>query len=217
MTDFARLLVLLAVCGLAVTVAGSASIWFMDEERRIRRALKRVLGAKPDALVIAKGRGRGMGFSLAARSMAVVWDSGGWCLVYRLDELVGAELIIDGQTAGRVHHGETRRALDLIPTHADQISLRLLFDDPMRPDFDLDLWLAGDEARRDSPSPSKAVKEANQWLARIEALQRRAAPKPAWSRAAPAENAAPPPALQGEAESDLTEDDASPPWDDDEL
>lgn len=53
-----------------------------------------------------------------------------------------------------------------------------MFDDPRRPDFDLDLWLPEDEHRRDARPPSAAIEEARSWLARAEAILRRA-PKPA--------------------------------------
>ena len=63
--------------------------------------------------------------------------------------------------------------------HAARVTLRLIFDDPHYPDFDLDLWLAGDEARRRATSPSEAVQEANHWLARAEVVLRRPiAPRP---------------------------------------
>jgi hypothetical protein len=53
------------------------------------------------------------------------------------------------------------------------VTLRLIFDDPRHPDFALDLWLTGDERRRESPAPADAIQEANRWLARAEAIVRR--------------------------------------------
>ncbi len=173
MSEWPRLLLLLALAGIAVTILGSVAIWLMDEERRIRRALKRVLKGPPEAVILAPGRGRGAGFNFSTGVMAVAWDSGGWLLPYRVDELVGAELIVDGQVLARVHRGEPRLALDQAVEHAARVTLRLVFDDPHHPDFDLDLWLAGDETRRRASSPSDAVQEANHWLARAEAILRR--------------------------------------------
>lgn len=173
MNEWPQLILLLILAGVAVTAFGSAAIWLMDEERRIRRALKRVLKGAPEAVILARGRGRGAGFNFSTGQMAVAWDSGGWLLVYRLDELVGAELIVDGQVLARAYRGETRRPLDQTVEHAARVTLRLLFDDPHYPDFDLDLWLAGDETRRNAISPSDAVQEANQWIARAEAVLRR--------------------------------------------
>lgn len=181
MSELARLILFVAIAGSAVTFMGSAAIWFMDEDRRIRRALRHVLRHDPDAVILARGRGKGAGFSFDKGLAAVAWDSGTWCLLYRLDEVMGAELLIDGQVAGRVFRGEPRRALDHMAPQASQITLRLVFDDPRHPDFDLDLWMPGDEQRRESRSPADAVQEANRWLARCEAIVRR----PLAPRAAP--------------------------------
>lgn len=173
MNEWPQLILLLILAGVAVTTLGSAAIWLMDEERRIRRALKRVLAGPPEAVILARGRGRGVGFNFSSGQMAVAWDSGGWLLIYRLDELMGAELIVDGQVLARAFRGEQRMPLDQMVEHAARITLRLIFDDPHHPDFDLDLWLAGDEARRKAISPADAVQEANQWIARAEAVLRR--------------------------------------------
>ncbi|MBA4010921.1 MAG: hypothetical protein C0481_03555 [Phenylobacterium sp.] len=188
MNEWPRLFLLLALAGVVVTLLGSAAAWLMDEERRIRRALKRVLKGPAEAVVIARGRGRGAGFNTSTGLMAVAWDAGAWLLIYRLDELMGAEVIVDGQVVARAYRGEPRRALDQTLEHAARVTLRLIFDDPHHPDFDLDLWLAGDETRRRTTSPGDAMQEANRWLARAEAILRRpiaprvaaGPPGPAW-------------------------------------
>jgi hypothetical protein len=209
MGELARMLLLLGLAGTLVTFLGSFGIWWMDEDRRIRRALRRVLQSEPDSLVIAKGRGRGAGFAFESGLAAVAWERGAWCLVYRIDELMGAELLIDGRVVARAFRDEPRRALDQVVSSAGQVTLRLIFDDPRNPDFELDLWLAGDEARRDAASPAAAIQEANRWLARSEAVLRR---PPAVASAAPVAprpepEPAPPPA---------TPDHDELPWDEDE-
>jgi hypothetical protein len=191
MSEVARLLLFVAIAGSAVTFLGSLAIWYGDEDRRIRRALRHVLKGEPEGVVVARGRGRGAGFSFATNLMAVAWDRGGWCLLYRLEELMGAELLIDGQVMGRVFRGEGRRAIDHVSPQAETVTLRLVFDDPRHPDFALDLWVPGDELRRESRSPAELVQEANRWLARCEAIVRRPLP-PRPAPAAPA-SAAPAP------------------------
>jgi hypothetical protein len=193
MNEFVRLLLLLALAGTVVTFLGSAAIWFMDEERRMRRALRRVLKGTPEAAIFARGRGRAAGFNFATGQAVVAWDVGAWCLIYRIDELMGAELIVDGQVVGRAFRGEVRRAVDQVRGAAEQVTLRLIFDDPRHPDFGLDLWLPGDDLRRVPVTSAKAVQEANRWLARAEAILRRPAahaarhePPPAAVGAAPA-------------------------------
>jgi hypothetical protein len=173
MHDVVRLLVLLAVAGAALTLMGGAAIWYMDEGRRVRRGLRTVLKGDTHGLLVARGRGRGAGFNFSSNQVAVAWDCGAWCLVYRLDELLGAEVIVDGVVVGRAHRGEARRALDRLDGAQQRVALRLLFDDPGKPDFVLDLWLPQDEGRRDAYSPPEAIEEANRWIARVEALLRR--------------------------------------------
>ena len=173
MSELWRLLVLVTLSASAVTFVGSGAIWFMDEERRIRRALRHVLKGAPETVIVAKGRGRGAGFNFSTNQAAVAWDSGAWCLVYRIDEMMGAELSVDGQVIGRVFRGEPRRAIDQIVQQAAQVTLKLIFDDPRHPDFALDLWLDGDQARRETRSPADAIQEANRWLLRADAIVRR--------------------------------------------
>ena len=200
MSELARLLLLVGLAGAAMTLAGGGFLWLMDDTRRIRGALRRVLGGEPEVMLVARGRGRGTGMNFATGLCAVAWDAGGWLLVYKIEELMGAELIIDGQVVGRAFRGEQRRALDQFVTDASRVTLRLIFDDPHHPDFDLDLWQAGDERRRGAGTPSEAVQEANRWLARAESILRR--------HQAPRREAAPvvaQPAREPER----------PPWDDD--
>jgi len=220
MSDLVRLVLLLALAGAAFTALGGAVMWFLDEERRIRRSLKHVLGAAPEAMVSAHGRGAGFAFSRGA--MAVAWDQGAWCMVYRLDELLGAEVVVDGEVMGRAYRGEPRRPLDKGMGDAALVCLRLLFDDPAHPDFEITLWTDDEEPRKGPPSPASAGQEANRWLARAEAILRRqggqpkvAKSPPAEPRPQPAPSAAAPTALAAATlphEPPLDDEDADPPF-----
>jgi nucleotide-binding universal stress UspA family protein len=185
MDEVARLILWLAMAGVALTLIGGVAIWIGGDARGIRRGLRKVLGRDPDALLAVPARGRGVGFDFAAARMAVTWDSGAWCLVYALDDLLGAELLVDGAVAARVHRGETRRALDVMSEVEAQVSLRLVFDDAAYPDFELDLWLEADGHRRSAMSSAEAAREANRWLSRIEAVLRRPGAKRDKTRVAP--------------------------------
>jgi hypothetical protein len=166
----------------------------MAEERRLGRAFRRVLGLAPDATLIARGRGRAAGLSLTTGKIATAWNGGGWCLVYPLEELIGAELSFDGEVVGRVLRGEPRRALERGAAAASEVSLRLLFDDPLNPDFELQLWPPAKPSKGAPTRVAEAISEANRWLGRIEAVLRRTgvavvrpepAPRPAPIRRAP--------------------------------
>lgn len=177
MDEVPRLILMLVLAGAVLTLLGALAIAFNDEARRVKRGLKQVLGAEPHALIVARGRGRGAGFDFGAGRMAVAWDAGAWCLIYRIEELIGAELVLDSQVAARAHRGEARRALDVMGGAEKEVRLRLLFDDPRHPDFDLVLWLAEDATRRGAQTAEDAVQDANRWIARTEAILRRPLPR----------------------------------------
>ena len=186
MDEAARLLTLLALLGGALTLLGGACVWFLDEARRVRRTLTQALGAIPQPMLVARGRGVGIGFDLTRNLVAVTWDRGGWRLTYRLDELTGVELILDRQVVARAFRGEPRRALDQLTDPQERVRLRFVFDDPGHPDFEMDLWVPADQGRRGRLDAEEALHEANRWMARMESLLRRPVAKPA-----PAVQAAP--------------------------
>ncbi len=172
MHDAVRTLLLLALAGCLVTVAGSAAIWWRDEERRLRRYLRRALGAQPESMIIATGRGRAAGLNLERGVIAVLWDGGVKGLIYKLRQLVGAELILDGQVAARAHRGEPRRALDQAPHSASRVALRLIFDNPRDPDFELELWPPVDTSKRERQTAASAITTCRRWLSGVEAILR---------------------------------------------
>src|SRR6516165_9471506 len=103
MNQIGPFLLLIGVAAVALAGLGAVVGWYNEQGRRIRRGLRHVLKGETHALIIAPGRGRGAGFNFTRNTMAVAWDSGGWCLIYQMDELLGIELIIDGQVAARAY------------------------------------------------------------------------------------------------------------------
>lgn len=197
MDELARLLTLLALAGGALTLLGGGVVWLLDESRRIRRTLTEGLGAVPQPMLIARGRGTGVGFDLSAGRVCVAWDKGGWRLDYRLDELIGVELVVDRHVAARAFRGEPRRPLDQLADPAELVRLRFVFDDPGHSDFKLDLWRLEDEGRRDRTDADAALHEANSWMARMESLLRRPIARPSSPPAPIATRVAPPAASAG--------------------
>jgi hypothetical protein len=168
-----RLLLLLGVAGSAMTFLGSGAAWWFEEDRRLKRLVRRALGGEPDAVIVARGRNTAAGFRVESDRIVVMREGGAKALLYPLAALMGAELIIDGQVVARAVRDEPRRTLDQIASAPTQVTLRLVFDDPRHPDFDLDLWLVRDLLRRDTLVPVAAIQEARSWLARAEAILRR--------------------------------------------
>ena len=201
MHEAVRILLLFALAGCLVTVAGSGAAWWLDEERRLRRYLRKALGAHPESVIVAAGRGRAAGLSVDQGLIAVLWDGGVKGLVYRLPQLVGAELTLDNQVAARAHRGEPRRALDQAPSAAHQVVLRLVFDNPRDPDFELELWPPVDLAKRERATVGEAIAACRRWISGVEAILRQPAPEPRVAQAP-------------EVEED--EEEEEPPWDDEE-
>jgi hypothetical protein len=193
MTQLGHFLVLIGVIAVALAAMGAVVGWYNEQGRRIRRGLRHVLKGDTHALIIAPGRGRGAGFNFTSNVMAVAWDTGGWCLVYRMDEMLGVELIIDGQVAARAYRGEPRRPLEVLGGAERQVALRLVFDDLQHPDFHLELWSAEHAHRRGEYTAAEAVEEGNRWLARVESIFRRKLAHGAQTRPPPAAEASPAP------------------------
>lgn len=176
MHDFIRLALLLAIAAAAITLAGSAVAFFLEETRRLTRIAWRVLGGQPDGVIVAQGRDAAAAFSVASNQMLVMRDGGGNALIYKLSLLRGAELIIDDQVVARVAAGEPRRTMDRLPKEAEQVVFRLFFDDVRHPEFTLDLWLPSDASRRNARTVVEVLKEARAWIGRAEAILRRSGP-----------------------------------------
>jgi hypothetical protein len=167
-----RVLLLLIFGGGAMTAfAGGAAHW-LEPSRRIARTLRRALGGGADVMVAGPARGQGAGIRLDESRIAVVRGFNDHGLVFGLDELVGAELIFDGQVVARAFRGEQRRPLDRIDPEVGRVILRLVFDDVRDPDFELELWSAADRPRPGWDGPD-SVQMARRFFTRVEALVRR--------------------------------------------
>jgi len=165
MTDFLRIVLLLALAGAVVTVAATYYAWWNEEERRLTRLMRGVLGGEPDGSIIAHGTNAAAGFRLDTEQVLVMWNGGANALLYPMSALLGAELIVDGAVVARVHRGEQRRAMDVVNPGAQEVILRLVFDNPRDPDFQLELQ-------------TTAIQEARRWIARADALIRRPVAQP---------------------------------------
>ena len=166
-------LLLLALAAAAVTGAAAGAAWWFEQGRRLRRILRKVLRRAPEAEAVDAGQGRAAGLDLETGSVAVLWDRGGSGLVYGLDELEGAELIVDGKVAARTGRGGDRRPLDALPPDAEQVTLRLVFADARWPEFELELWGPDSVARARGQTPADAIRLGRRWLAHVDAVLRR--------------------------------------------
>ena len=209
MIEVIRILLLLGILSAAATFLASAVAWWMEEERRLYRLARKVLAGRPDGFIVAVGRNAAAGFRLETRQVLVMRDGGAHALLYALNKLIGAELIVDDQVVARVMRDEPRRALDAVAASANQVVLRLMFDDPRNPDFSLELWLPGDQFHKRARTPAAVIREARAWIGRCEAILRRATPPdPAPPPTASIDVRSDPPPWEGDSEFDADESEA---------
>ena len=168
MGEALRLILLVSLAAAALTTAALTLNWWMEPERRLRRAMLKSLGAVAEAEAISTHEGRAAGLDFEGGQIAVLWNRGAHGLVYAFHEVEGGEVIVDGHVVARVRRGEVRKALDVMAPDAELVTLRLLFADARYPEFELALWNA--MAPGHAGSPPEAMRLGRRWLSHIEAL-----------------------------------------------
>jgi hypothetical protein len=202
MNDALRLVLLLAIAGVALTVVGGLLARYLDQQRRIMRYLRQALSAHPEGVLLDRGLGRALAFNIDTGRVAVLWDRGRTGLVYKMDQLMGGEMMVDHMVLARSYRGEPRKLLDEIPLSARKITLRLIFNNPRDPEFELELWPARHGRGHEHPSPAEAVLAGRRWLTSLEAILSRPAAR-MLTKPAPLTPV-------------LPDEDEPPPWDEDE-
>lgn len=170
MGEALRVILLIGLAAAALTTAALALNWWMEPVRRMRRALIKSLGAEPETEALSPAEGRAAGLDFDGGQVAVLWSRGAQGLVYAFEELEGGEVIVDGAVVARVRRGEQRKSMDLMAPEAEQVVLRLLFQDARHPEFELALWDAAHPAQ--TGSPAEALRLGRRWLSHLEALLR---------------------------------------------
>ena len=202
MNDALRLIVLLVLAGLVLTLVGTLIARWLDPARRLVRYLRLALQAPPEAVMMDRGGGKAMGFNLDTGKIAVLWDKGRKGYVYRFEQMVGAEMMVDNIVLARCFRDRPPMPLDEIPMSAHRGVMRVVFDNPRDPEYELEIWPAMNGRGHEYPSPADAVQAGRKWLARLESLLRRGPPRTLT-------RPEPPAAI-------LPDEDDSPPWDEDE-
>ena len=163
-----RTILLIALAAAALTTCALGLAWWMEPERRLRRAMLKSLGHAADAEAFAPAEGKAAALDFDGGQMAVLWSRGAHGLVYDFAEVEGGEIIVDGHVVARVRRGEARKALDLMAPDAEQVVLRLMFADARHPEFELALWDATLPVQ--TGSPGEALRLGRRWLSHLEAL-----------------------------------------------
>ena len=163
-----RVILLIALTAAFLTTGALMLSWWMEPERRLKRALLKSLGTKADTEALSPAEGRAAGLDFDGGQVVVLWKRGSQGLVYGFDEVEGGEIIVDGHVVARVRRHEARKSLDVMVPDAEQIVLRLMFDDARHPEFELALWDAA--APAPTGSPAEAMRLGRRWLSHAEAL-----------------------------------------------
>ncbi len=172
MPQAARAIFLLIAAGLALTCVIVVIGWWREPHRRLGRAMRGVLGGPADVIAMDIAHGQSAALLVDEGKIGVLRGFDDTGLVFDMDELIGAELIFDGQVCARVFKGEGRRPLDHISPAVSRIALRLVFDDIRDPEFLLELW-SPNHGPSDDPAAAEAMTSARRWFARAEAVLRR--------------------------------------------
>lgn len=99
---------------------------------------------------------------------------------YSMHELLGIEIFVDDKVIGRVMRSGQHILLDNIAPVVNRVTMRLIFDDPSDPDFELVLWDPHDNLTARAEGPRAAMNNARKWFYHVEAVLRRtiSAPQP---------------------------------------
>ena len=171
----------------------------VEQPRKLEDEVKEALnGARPDVESIEPVRKAACAMSFSADKVVIVRNFGKLpTRIYSISELFGVEVFVDGRIFSRVvRAGSAKpldtgsyRAVDDISPQVQVVTLRLIFDDPVHPDFILKLWDPNDALTARAEGPRAAMATAQKWFHHVEAILRR----PVAVKTAPPANPAPVP------------------------
>ena len=177
MEETFRAILLVALIAAFATTTFLFLSWWMESERRLRRAMKSALSGGTDMHAVAPSEGKAAGLDLENKQLAVLWNRGAIGLVFDFAE------IVDGHVVGRVRRHLGRKDLEVLVEDAESVILRLMFRDTHCPEFEVSLWRANWSAPlpdtapagqmvsgpRQTGSANEGLRLARRWLAHIQA------------------------------------------------
>ncbi len=98
---------------------------------------------------------------------------------YKMNELLGIEIFVDDRVIARVMRSGPHKMFDDIAPVVNRVTMRLIFDDPSDPDFELVLWDPHDALTARAEGPRAAMNNARKWFYHVEAVIRRPLSAPA--------------------------------------
>lgn len=155
----------------------------VEQPKKLEDEVKEALGgARPDVDSIEPVRKAACAISYAADRIVLVREFGKTpTKIYSIADLYGLEVFVDGRIFARVVRAGSAKPLDtgsykaiddIAPTVTD-VTLRIIFDDPVNPDFQLILWRPDDALTARAEGPRAAMARARKWFHHVEAILRR--------------------------------------------
>lgn len=174
-------------------------------------------GAKADVASIEPARKAAAALSYLGNRCVIVREFGKLpTRLYSMAELIGIEVFVNNKVAARIIRGGAHKMFDDIAPQVDRVTIRLMFNDPSKPDFELILWDPNDALTARAEGPRAAMETARRWFYHVEAIIRKPlaeiekeltppAPPP------PPPEPAPKPPVHDHRTDDTDNDDAPPP------
>lgn len=158
----------------------------VEQPKKLEDEVKEALaGARPEVESIEPVRRAACAISYAANKIVIVRDFGKKpTRLYTIGDLFGLEVFVDGKVFARVVRAGSHKPLDTgsykavddIDPNVQTVVMRLIFDDPSHPDYELKLWDPNDALTARAEGPRAALITARKWFYHVEAILRRPAP-----------------------------------------
>ncbi len=176
MPTFLPMLVILSAAGLAILfILYRIYETRVEEPKKLEDEISEALaGAKPDVASIEPVRKAAVAIAYNANKIVIVRDFGKKPRrMYGISDLLGIEVFVDNKLVARVIRSGPHKMLDDIAPAVTRVTIRLIFDDPAHPDYELVLWDPNDALTARAEGPRAAMETARRWFYHVEAIIRR--------------------------------------------
>ena len=151
----------------------------VEQPRKLEDEVREALaGAKPEVESIEPVRKAALAISYAANKIVIIRDFGKKpTRLYTVNDLVGIEVFVNDKVVARILRSGPHKMFDDIAPEVHRVTIRLVFDDPSHPDYELVLWDPHDALTARAEGPRAAMETARKWFYHVEAIIRRPQPR----------------------------------------
>ncbi|MDC7675034.1 hypothetical protein [Asticcacaulis machinosus] len=176
MERFLPTLIILSAAGIAILLI-LYRVWNsrVEQPKKLEDELNEALdGTRPDVQALEPVRRAACAIAYNLNRVVIVREFGKIpTRIYPMRELMGIEIFVDSKVVARVLRSGPHKMLDDIAPQVNRVTMRLIFDDPARPDFELVLWDPNDSLTARAEGPRGAMETARRWFYHVEAVIRR--------------------------------------------